>query len=278
MAGAITDTFQAILDRAVPGTDAHGIGAAVFSGSAGTWSGHAGPRVPGSSVATDGEWHTGSIAKTIVAAEVLRLAERGRLELDDLASSRIDPTRDVDTNGASIRDLLRMRSGLSGHVAPGTHWEYSNGDYVLLGHVIEGVERRTLGDVLTSDILEVPGAEGLRFPAAGSVENAAYGLITDPRSLARWGYALFGGELLHADSLASMVAFDENGYGMGCFDFSADFGRPAAGHLGQEDAWSAALVVFPDRQEIVVTLMDSPDVERTYGIAVELGKAWAPEP
>ena len=152
-----------------------------------------------------------------------------------------------------------MRSGLTSGVPPGTKWEYSNGDYVLLGLVIESVEHRPLGDILTDDILDARGADGLTFPGNGSVANAAGPLETDATSLARWGYALFGGRLIAPESLARMVDFDENDYGMGVFDFSMDFGRPAAGHLGQDDGWSAALVAFPEQRTVIVTLMDSSD-------------------
>ncbi len=224
----------------------------------------------------DQRWYTGSIAKTVVAAEIQRLVERGQLDLDAAAEDVIDGDLQVETNGATIRDLLRMRSGLTSGVPPGTKWEYSNGDYVLLGHVIESVEDRPLGDVLTNDVLDVAGADGLVFPANGSVANAAGPLETDATSLARWGYGLFGGRLLAPTSLARMVDFDENTYGMGVFDFSMDFGRPAAGHLGQDDDWSAALVVFPEQRTVIVTLMDASDWERTYRVATDLTRVLIP--
>ena len=168
-----------------------------------------------------------------------------------------------------------MRSGLTSGVPPGTKWEYSNGDYILLGHVIESVEDRPLGDVLTSDILDVAGAEGLTFPANGSVANAAGPLETDATSLAHWGYELFGGRLIAPESLARMVDFDD-GYGMGVFDVSVDYGRPAAGHLGQDGRWSAAMVAFPEQETVIVTLMDASDVERTYGILTDLARILGP--
>jgi D-alanyl-D-alanine carboxypeptidase len=239
-------------------------------GTAGTWSGVAGQDGTGKILAADARFETGSIGKTVVAAEILRLVEQGRLDLDDPAADHFGPDVRRDTNGATVRDLLRMRSGLTNGQPPGTRFEYSNGDYVLLGLVLEGVEGRPLGDVLTQDILKVPGAEGLTFPAGGTVENAAGPLETDPLSLARWGYELFGGDILTDESLASMVAFTEDGYGMGAFDFSVDFGVPAAGHLGQEDAWSAGLVALPDRQTVFVALMNSSDVERTLRILTQL--------
>jgi len=269
------DRLQAVLVDAVAGSGL-GVSASVIVGDGGIWSGFAGDDPHGDALTASQRWYTGSIAKTVVAAEIQRLVERGQLDLDAAAADVIDADRQVETNGATVRDLLRMRSGLTSAVPPGTKWEYSNDDYVLLGHVIESVEDRPLGDVLTDDILDVAGAEGLTFPANGSVANAAGSLETDAASLARWGYALFGGRLIAPQSLARMVDFDENGYGMGTFDVSIDYGRPAAGHLGQDTRWSAAMVALPEQDTVLVTLMDASDVERTYGILTDLARALDP--
>lgn len=256
--------LRTVLDDSIKGNDARGIAAAVILSDTGTWTDTVGHDLAGNELGADAVWKTGSIGKTVVAAEILRLAERDRLSLDDLAGDLIKVDRPPKTNGATIRDLLRMRSGLTSGRAPGSTWEYSNGDYVLLGQVIEGVEQRSLGDVLTGDILDVPGAEGLAFPPDGTVSNAAGPLDADAMSLARWGYALFGGRLLEPESLALMVNFDENTYGMGAFDFSTDFGGPATGHLGEYSFWSASLVVLPDRETVLAALTNTSDWEWTY--------------
>jgi D-alanyl-D-alanine carboxypeptidase len=268
------DRLQAVIADAVAGSSL-GVSASIIVGDHGTWSGFAGG-LDGDALRADQRWYTGSIAKTVVAAQVQRLVERGRVDLDAAAADLISPDRQLETNGATVRDLLRMRSGITSRVEPGTKWEYSNGDYILLGHLIESVEGRPLGDVLTDDILEVAGAEGLTFPADGTVDNAAGSLETDAASLAHWGYALFGGRLIDPSSLARMVAFDENGYGMGVFDFSLDFGQPAAGHLGVDGRWSAALVALPEQRIVLATLMDSSDWERTYRITTDLARALRP--
>ena len=186
--------LRSVLDDSIKGNAYRGIAAAVIVGGAGTWTDTVGHDLVGNPLGLDAKWKTGSIAKTVVAAEILRLAERDRLSLDDLAGDLIKVDPPPRTNGATIRDLLRMRSGLTSGRAPGSTWEYSNGDYVLLGQVIEGVEQRTLGEVLTSDILEVPGAEGLAFPPDGTVDNAAGPLDADAMSLARWATPYSGAD------------------------------------------------------------------------------------
>lgn len=111
----------------------------------------------------------GSITKTFVAALILRLAEEGRLSLDDpvvtwlptLPATKVDPT-------VTIRQLLSHTSGVydyfsnslidpallaskrrvwtpaadmryvkTPYFAPGGGWHYSNTNYVLLGQVAE---------------------------------------------------------------------------------------------------------------------------------------------
>ena len=73
-------------------------------------SGFAGSDRAGQPASTTTHWNTGSIAKTVTAAQILRLAERGSLDLDEPAANRVP--KGLNTNGATIRDLLRMRSGL----------------------------------------------------------------------------------------------------------------------------------------------------------------------
>ena len=247
-----------------------GIACAIVNADRGTWTGVAGFERQGTKATAASVWETGSVAKTIVAAEVLRLVERGRIRLDADAGEILGPAAAATTNGARVADLLRMRSGIGVHQPAGSTFEYRNDDYILLGRIIEAVEGRPLGEVLTPDILAVPGAEGLRFPVGGTVDNAAGPFESDAVSLARWGNALFGRHLVTDPSLARMVDFGDGDYGMGVFDFSVDFGTLAVGHLGMEDAWSAALVALPERQLVIVVLMNAGDPLRTEGVAVRL--------
>lgn len=263
-------TPEEVIERAVREPSGIGVSACQLVDGVGAWSGLAGSEAGGDPVTASTRWHTGSIGKTVTAAEVLRLAERGELALDEPAANRIP--EGLETNGATIRDLLRMRSGLDTGSPPGTVFTYRNGDYELLGNVIEGVVGRPLGDVLTADILRVPGAEGLVFPAGGGVANAAGPLETDCSSLAHWGDALFAGRLLAQSSLSLMTDFSDGEYGMGVFDFSSDFGEPAYGHLGEDGHWSAGLVYLPDRQTTIVGLMNYPDFERPFGVLVDLAR------
>jgi len=269
---AVADRLRQALEDAVATRGGNAITAVVLIGDRGMWTGTA-SRPGATAPAPDEPWTTGSIGKTITAAEVMRLAERGRVELDAPAASLFQPGVDLDTNGATVRDLLQMRSGLTHHDPHSTVWEYTNRDYELLGRVIEGVEGKPLADVLVGDVLAIPDVTDIRVPEDGTVANAAGPLDADPISLARWGYALFGGDVVAEDRLRQMVTFDENTYGMGVFDFSKDFGVAAAGHLGIDEPDSAAMVAFPNDAMVIVTMGKGATWEQSYGALQDLRAA-----
>ena len=123
----------------------------------------------------DDQFAIASITKSIVAAQVMQLVDAGDLALDDQAADHLPPDVDFDTNGATIRQLLGMRSGIpdfdhelvndDGSVSPllltdllrrwtaaellqlvgpervpvGTAFEYSSTNFVLLGLIIEKI-------------------------------------------------------------------------------------------------------------------------------------------
>nr|WP_318284184.1 MULTISPECIES: serine hydrolase [unclassified Methylobacterium] len=124
----------------------------------------------------------GSLTKAFTAAAVLKLAEAGRLELDD-SVRRWVPTVPEAWAGVSLRHLLQHRSGIINFTAlpnyydqiarvdhtpaqivaltaddpllfpPGERFEYSNTNYVLLGMVIEAASGRSYEAYLRETIL-----------------------------------------------------------------------------------------------------------------------------
>jgi CubicO group peptidase (beta-lactamase class C family) len=61
-----------------------------------------------------------SIGKTVTAAQVLRLVEEGAIGIDDPAADHLPPELDAhDANGATVRELLGMRSGIDDEMFPG---------------------------------------------------------------------------------------------------------------------------------------------------------------
>lgn len=123
----------------------------------------------------------GSISKAFTAAAVLRLVDRGELDLDDRAGSILPGLRGPAAE-ATVRRLLLHTSGLSGslgedHVAlgratavrraaalrqrfrPGSRYLYSNAGYTLLALIIDRVSSRGYRDYLSSHILRMPGGD-----------------------------------------------------------------------------------------------------------------------
>ncbi len=129
----------------------------------------------------------GTLSEAVVAAQVMRLVERGRVRLEDRAVTHLPDNLPFVSNGASVRDLLGMRSGLLGlrradralddprrvwtpeevlalipseRLSPGELMEYSSINYLLLGLLVEEVTGRSLATVLRRDVLGGPGSEG----------------------------------------------------------------------------------------------------------------------
>jgi D-alanyl-D-alanine carboxypeptidase len=152
-----------------------------------------------------------SITKTFVAAEVMRLATMGKVNLDAPLSSYL-PASPAD-KAATVRQTLSMRSGLSdppGEVfeamntaqaatpdkpwtpqqtldylkpkssAPGGVPVYSNSNYLLLGLLIEKVTGRTVEQVERTDLFTPAGLSRI---AAQDAERPSPPLAAPPSDL-----------------------------------------------------------------------------------------------
>ena len=249
---------------------------------------------------TEHRFLIGSVSKTFVAAVVLQLVGEGALALDE----EVGPIAE----GVTLRQLLNHTSGLPDYYAdfesliapyradrgykpnlapraalelvharprlfpPGAGWEYSGGNYLALGLLVEAATGATLREELKRRIAEALGLEGtdLRdraglaraylqpgnpvFPDAGpglddvtDVELFGWGageMISTARDVARFLQALLGGELLTPDLRAELLTTvpsdweESDGYGLGIEEVSSLMGQapspcgPAWGHLG----------------------------------------------
>jgi D-alanyl-D-alanine carboxypeptidase len=174
------------------------ISAAVIVPGVGTWSGASGladieeavPATP------DTVYAIGSVTKPFVAALILRLAEDGYLNLDDPAATHLGPISASKSNGATVRHLLRMRSGIDSytdheefwedrpwsvaevlelvgepHFAPGEQFEYSNTNYLMLGLIAEVVTGGPLGQLLHEYFLDRYGLTRTYYGASETVSE-----------------------------------------------------------------------------------------------------------
>jgi D-alanyl-D-alanine carboxypeptidase len=158
--------LQKVLDDLVAAGAPDAIGAVITAD--GQWSGAAGVDGPNGRAATIAdEFNIGSISKIIQAALILRLAETGRIDLDAPISGYLGELP-IDSNDATVREVLAMRSGIGDtsaellaqarkdcgrvwtrndtlisipapHAKAGAAYEYSNPSYKLLGYATEQV-------------------------------------------------------------------------------------------------------------------------------------------
>jgi CubicO group peptidase (beta-lactamase class C family) len=308
--GSTIEVLQAALDEAVERGALNGVTAAVIVADEGSWTGSAGsagetPLTP------DSLSPTHSSGKTVVAAEILRLAEDGVLDLDDPASDYLPPRlRFYDANGATIRQVLGMRSGIPGlreftadggyypgEVAssavevfrmlpastssPPTPVRYASTNYVLLGAIIEHVTGRPLAEALRADVLDDPGLDGLVYTVEDALAGDGFGVLATPGSLARWGYELYGGSVLSDASLGEMTDFQGDWYGLGVMDLSGEYGTQAVGHEGASSAPQCCslvrLVAFPEEGIVISVQADTPAADDPYGAynGELVGLTWA---
>jgi D-alanyl-D-alanine carboxypeptidase len=261
--------LQDVLDDAIQAGPFAGITAAMIVADQGSWAGAAGS-AGGAPLTPDSRRPTHSSAKTVVAAQVLRLAEEGRLGLDDPASGYLPPgLAFFDANGATIRQVLGMRSGIpdlneydgfypaeqastvvdvfrklpAPRVSPGQELHYASTNYVLLGAIIEHLTGRPLSEALRDDVLDRAGLEGIAYMVDDALAADGWGVETTPASWARWGYELFGGFVISEASLHEMTDFQGEWYGLGTFDFSRLFGAVAVGHDGESSVTTCCSVI-----------------------------------
>ena len=288
------EALQAALDTAVEESTFTGVTAGVIVADRGSWTGAAGS-ADGIPLTPDSPSPTHSSGKTVVAAEVLRLAEDGMLSLDDQASDHLPPElRFFDANGATIRQVLGMRSGIPSlnegdgyypaeqastavkvftklpepEVAPGGEPDYASTNYVLLGTIIEHVTGQPLAEVLRLDVLDNPALEGLVYTVQDALASDGWGVQATPASLARWGYELYGGFVLSHASLGEMTDFQGDWYGLGVMDLSSDYATLAVGHEGESSVTTCCslirLVALPEEGVVISVQVNTASTDHPY--------------
>ncbi len=263
------------LERAVDELELFGAAMAVEFEGGETWRFASGL----SRVETMEEWEPGrsirigSVTKTFTAALIFLLVEDGVLTLDD--PLEVWAPGYYDGLGLTLRHLLSNTSGIVSYnyvgsfddtrpwapeelaqwavehepalrFEPGTEWEYSNTNFVLLGLVIEAAtgtsyeeqfEARLAGPLgltrtyvagsgdMNPALVDCYDRDGSNTSARAdpSFGWAAGAAVSTPEELARWTSALYGGEVLSASSLELMttqlVLADgtTQDYGLGAF-------------------------------------------------------------
>ena len=159
---------------------------------------------------TDTAFHLGSVGKMFTAAAILRLAESGKLSLDDPLPKWVPDYPHPEAAKITLKHLLTHSAGIGDwdgrqfkremtgaeaaatmtaplQFAPGERFNYSNAGYVLLGAVVESATGRTLAEALKDLVFDPAGMTrtGL-WPVTAIVPNRATGYLrheADPLGL-----------------------------------------------------------------------------------------------
>lgn len=233
----------------------------------------------------------GSNTKQFTAAAILLLQERGRLDIHDLLAKYLPDA--PHANEITIQELLEQVSGLADYTQtaqygkdfsnevtpqqilatieksplafrPGTAWQYSNTNYLLLSMVIakasgEPYQRFIIDSLLkpveltTADFDSYTRtypdeARGYTSFAMGALHDAdhddyswfqgAGDLMMSANDLARWTIALDSGKVVSAASFEEMSTPKQlsdgttTGYGYGLSAGNSFLGHELVGHLG----------------------------------------------
>ena len=170
-------------------------GAVVWSDAVGTLDG----RADGPASTTDTQYRIGSISKTFVGVEVLRLRDEGRLELGDTVGTHLP---EVPFGQVTVAQLLTHTSGLQAETngdwwerteggsweallasnpqlraTPGTGFHYSNLGFAVLGELVARLRERPWHDAVRVGILE---PLGMTRTTTRPAQPAAPGLAVHP--------------------------------------------------------------------------------------------------
>ena len=267
----------------------------------------------------DDHTRIGSVTKTFTGTAILQLADQGRVSLSDPISRYVDgvPSGDVIT-----LDLLgRMRSGLPNYTesdvfvdrlyaespagpdafattsrqlidwafeqpmdfAPGTQFEYSNTNTVLLGMVVEKVTGLPLGDYLEQNVFGPLGLAQTSYPPNGllpgpyahgynqapdgqivdtslwnpSWGNAAGQIVSTLADLKTWAAAVGRGALLRPDTQARRVSGGSSVVPGAEYAFAIFNVNGWIGHNGDIPGYATVSVYLPERDATLVVIANS---------------------
>ena len=149
--------------------------------------------------------------------------------------------------------------------------------------IIEHVTAGSLWEALSSGVLDRPGLDGLVYLQKDALAADGWRIESDPASLARWGYELYGGFVLSDAALRQMTDFQGDWYGLGAIDLSqgtpaiaGGYGIPAIGHGGLGPSQAVMLVAFPETDVVVAVQVRVESTPRAAALAGDLRDAAQP--
>lgn len=231
-------------------------------------------------------YRIGSLTKPFTAQAVVRLADAGRIGLQQSVTAYVPVPQ---YGGITVEQLLQQRSGLPSytdspaldmhavyepaqlvaavasqppHFPPGTQYEYSNTNYALLGMLIESVSGMTYASYVREAILEPQGLQYTRYgDAPGEARGYARDTLMMPvaRSSVSYAYAAAALSSNVPDLLKWMPSAREPYYGFRRGDMYGYDVRYATGNVPGYSAFEALVPATGD-EIVVLTNADTVDL------------------
>jgi CubicO group peptidase (beta-lactamase class C family) len=181
-------------------------------------------------------------------------------------------------------DFIATVYGQPASFEPGSDFDYSNTNYLLLGEIIEQATDSTVSEQFRERITEPLGMENTfyapeedvpggyvhnyadingdgkpddisdTFDESYQISGADGGIVTTPADLSKFARGLFKDELLAPDTLEQMVSEGQEGsdYGLGLEVLNNPQLGQDLGHTGGVTGWNAKMSYFPEQDTTVV--------------------------
>lgn len=295
----------------------------------------------GQAMRPDVHTRIGSVTKTFTGTAVLQLVDQGRIQLSDPISRYVEgvPFGDVIT----LDMLGRMRSGLPDYTetdsfitrlytesstgpdafamtprqlvdwafeqpmnfAPGTQYEYSNTNTVLLGMVVEKVTGVPLGEYLQRNVSAPLGLSQTSYPSNGmlpspyahgynqgpdgqivdttlwnpSWADAAGKIVSTAADMRSWAAALGRGILLRPETQQQRLAGGSEVVPGVDYRFAIFTAQGWIGHNGDIPGYATVVVYLPERDATLVVIANSdvPEPHSAGQLAYEITSVATPD-
>jgi CubicO group peptidase (beta-lactamase class C family) len=265
-----------------------------------------------SPIKADTKFRIGSVTKQFTAALVLMLQEDGKLNVQDPVCKYLDPCP-AAWAPVTLHHLLSMTSGITSITSlpnwrtelrfkdftpaesiaqvsalplkakPGDVYEYSNTNYIALGHIIEKLTGKTYEQVLTDRIVKPLGLKNTGMDdGKKQLQNAAVGytfknganvkadvasmilpfsagsMYSTTEDLYTWQTALLGGRVFkNKATLEAMLTPNKNDYAYGLIVVTDRKGRKRVTHGGGIEGFLSDAVYFPEEKLFIAALTNN---------------------
>lgn len=253
------------------------------------------------------EFRIGSLSKPFTATAIMQLQEKGKLNIKDPIQKYIPDYPKGDSiliehllnHTSGIKSLTSMKQYYEKWIAqpstlentisyfkneplnfsPGTRYEYSNSNFILLSYIAEKASGLPFSTLLHQSIFKKiklkhsgldQNARVSKLKAVGydttptdsfavarytdmSVLSGAGAIYSTARDLYLWDRALYSNKLLSEDSKKLMFTPAKNNYGLG-WEVRESGGRKMISHSGSIDGYLTNYMRFPDEDVCIIFL------------------------